>query len=137
MPLPFLGPSNLQTTMNSVADSAVTMSIAASVGYCCARVFTSVNPVHGAVFCAVSSLVTKFVNPIFEKFFAGKGANEASKMLGVGLSIVSGIAASAAVSTAFGFPITFYAGFVLTCTVVSIIAIATFAYSFATAPSAA
>lgn len=69
--------------------------------------------------------------------FAGKGANEASKMLGVGLSIVSGIAASAAVSTAFGFPITFYAGFVLTCTVVSIIAIATFAYSFATAPSAA
>lgn len=120
-------PTPIRNCINHSAELAVNMSVLAAVGYCCARVFTRINPVHGAVFAASSCLTANLINPIFNKIFASEDSNEASKFFGNVLTIGTGIAASAALSTALGFPMTFSAGLVLAmCIPVAIFAIRLF-----------
>lgn len=121
----------VQKFINNAADTTVHMSIAGVAGYLCARLFTRANPIHGAIFSAIAALVFKVANPIFAKFFAGDGANDSSKFVGIVLSVTCGVLASAALSTAFGFPITFTTGLVLACSVVALATIAQMALSYA------
>lgn len=114
----------VQKFVNNAADTAVHMSIAGTAGYLCARTFFSMNPVHGAVFSALTSLVFKVVKPIFASLFAGEGSNDSSKFIGIILSVSTGVLASAIISTTIGFPISFSAGLVLSCTVVALTTLA-------------
>ncbi len=120
----------VQKFVNNAADTAVHMSIAGVAGYLCARILTKINPTHGAIFSAIAALVFKVVNPVFAKFFAGEGANDSSKFVGVVLSITTGVIASAAISTAIGCPITFATGLILSCSVVALATLAQMALSY-------
>jgi hypothetical protein len=113
----------VQKFVNSTSETVVDMSIAAAVGSLCARVFTRMSPIHGAVFSAVAALVFKVVTPLFAKVFAGEGSNDSSKIVGIVLSIATGVLASAALTTGIGYPISFAAGLVLTCSVVAVSAL--------------
>lgn len=106
-----------QEGINRLSDGLVDMSCYAAAGYVCAYV-AKATPSHGAVFGAVSYLVSELVDPFFKSVFAGPNANASSKLVGRTLSIITGVAASAAISSIIGFSITFQAGLVLSCALV-------------------
>lgn len=126
----------LQKCINTTSETALQMSAGAVVGYLCARAFTVINPVHGAVFCAATTIVSKLITPVFEGVFSRPGANEASKLLGGIFSTGAGIAASAALSTAAGFQITFASGLVLLCSILAVKILAVLGLAVATAIAA-
>lgn len=97
--------TNIQSVINETSQTILECGAAAAIGYLCARVFTSINPAHAAVVSAVSILVSKIVDPVFQRVFAGPGANDASKFLGTVLNITLSVSASAAIASAMGFPI--------------------------------
>src|SRR5262249_53575436 len=43
--------------------------VSALLGYFCARSFTSINPWQAGLFGALSSLISRFVDPLFDKAF--------------------------------------------------------------------
>ena len=97
--------TKIQNVVNLASDTVLNSAAAAAIGYLCARAFMTINPIHAAVVSAVSVVVSKVTNPIFEKIFAGDSANKASKFLGNVLNITTSVAASAAIATALGYPV--------------------------------
>lgn len=89
------------------------MAASAGFSYLCVGLFTSMNPVTGAIFGATSALVSAIVNPIFEKFICSE--EKSYPVLGFARHIFCfgiGVAVSTTVTTALGFPMTFSAGLV-------------------------
>jgi hypothetical protein len=101
-------------------DSVLQIAAAAGIGYCCARAFFIVNPIHGAVFCVVSSLVSKVTVSFFDQAFAHANTNRASRLLTCIVGTAAGIAVSTVITTKVGFPISFHEGLVLTCSIVAL-----------------
>lgn len=99
--------------MNTASDFAVTSAFTAAVGYMAARIFTSLNPLHGALYCGVASLVSRAVSPVMDKLFSGERANAASKFLGEILSIGSVVVISSLISVAAGFTVPYMTGMYL------------------------
>lgn len=107
----------LRGVINETSDAVLHAGSSAFIGSLCSHAFHLMNPIHGAVFSAISSLVSRIVNPIFNAIFIGKdpnSANDSSIVLGTMLSVISGTAISAALSTHLGYPVTLYAGLTLT-----------------------
>ena len=98
--------TTIQKLVNLASDTVINSAAAAGIGYLCARAFMTLNPVHAAVVSAVSVVVSKVTNPIFNWIFAGEQANKASKFLGNVLNITASVAASAAIATSLGYPVT-------------------------------
>lgn len=118
----------MSNVVNTASSTVLSVGLAAALGYGAAKIFTKINPVHGAVFAATSALVSKIVQPIFDKIFAGPGANDASKAVGVVVGQAAGIGISAAICTGLGYPITFevaliLAGSVLIATIATVVAV--------------
>lgn len=109
-----------RNTINKACDGLIQMGIAAGIGYLSSWAFKICQPTHGAVFFAVSTLVYQLTRPFFDSIFAGPGSNEASRFVGVAVSLGAGVGASAFITTALGFPITFNAGLILTCSVIAL-----------------
>lgn len=120
-----------QECINTASDTIVQMSFAGALGYLCARVFGIINPVHGAAFCAVSAVVTKVVNPVFDKYFNNSESNHSSKLIGILLSTVVGTAVSASLATLAGFSISFNTAVVLLCSTIAVGLIATLGLTLA------
>lgn len=104
---------SVQSVVNNISSIALQVAASSGIGYLCARAFTSVNPVHGAIFCGITVVVSKIVSPIFDAIFNRPGANQASKVLGDVCSIGTAIGGSAAIARGLGYPITFHSGLVL------------------------
>ena len=103
----------IRSLVNDASRTVLQMGISATIGYLFARTFTIINPWHAAVFSASSVLVSKVVEPIFNRIFGGSDSNEASKFLGKVINITACVAIGAAVSTLIGYPIPFTAGLVI------------------------
>lgn len=102
--------------VNKFSDVVMHAGASAFAGALCSRAFHLLNPVHGAVFCAIASVVSHIVDPIFHAIFVGQNisrANDSSLVLGSMLSLVTGTAISALCSTQLGYPITFPMGLTL------------------------
>jgi hypothetical protein len=98
---------NIRNIINQASDTVLNSAAAAGIGYLCARAFMAINPVHVAVASAISVVVSKVTDPIFDKIFAGEKASKASKFLGNVLNITTSVAASAGIATALGFEVSF------------------------------
>lgn len=94
---------SIRSIINFSSDVALKSLVSGSVGYLAARAFSSIDPIHGAVFCSVSSLVARVVTPLFERAFSGYGANQSSRMLGGLLGIATVIGISSLITTGIGF----------------------------------
>lgn len=94
--------SKIQNAVNFASDIALNSTVAASIGYLCARAFMAINPVHAAVACAVSFAVSTAVKPLFQKMFAGENANAASRLVG---TVLSDVVVFAPIAIALGSPI--------------------------------
>lgn len=99
--------TTIQNVVNLASDTVLNSGAAAAIGYLCARAFMTINPVHAAVVSAISVVVSKITNPIFDKIFAGDNANKASKFLGNVLNITASVAGSAAIATSLGYQVSF------------------------------
>jgi ABC-type polysaccharide/polyol phosphate export permease len=101
---------SIQNVVNTGADTVLNCGAAAGIGYLTARVFmSSLNPVHAAVVSAISVLVSKVANPVFDYVFTSSDTNKACKFLGNVLNITASVAASAGIASAIGFPVSFSA----------------------------
>lgn len=109
--------TEIQKCINQTSNVIAPMATAAGVGYLCARIFLSINPVNAAVFSASAALISRLIAPVFEETFGGWAANDASKICGTILGTATAIALSAAVSTVLGFSIAFNQGLILTGTI--------------------
>jgi hypothetical protein len=106
-------PDNAQKAVNYLSQMALEACSSGLVGYFMARVFTHINPIHGAVFCAISVPVSRVVDLAMEKIFNRNGASDESKVIGKVLSFAISTAISAGVATAIGFPLTFQASLIM------------------------
>lgn len=100
--------------LNIACDVVRDMAGGAGLGYLCARIFTTINPVAGAIFGATATLISKLARPVFKSLFEGPGANESSKTIGWLLENTVGILASAAITTYAGYSMTAYSALILT-----------------------
>lgn len=98
--------TNIQDGLNFLSKMAIEAACSAGVGYCMARAFSIMNPVHGAVFCAVSIPVSYLVHTVTRQIFERAGSNQDSRFVGKVVSFVLSAAISGAVATAIGVPIT-------------------------------
>lgn len=94
---------SIRSIINFSSDVALKSLLSGGVGYLAARAFTSINPIHGGVFCSVVSLVSKVITPLFERAFSGYGANQSSRVLGGLLGIATVIGISSLITTGIGF----------------------------------
>jgi len=94
--------NNIQDGMNFVSKIAIEAVCSAGVGYCMARAFSIMNPVHGAVFCAVSLPVAYLVHMATKQIFERAGSNQDSRFVGKVVSFVLSAAISGVVATALG-----------------------------------
>jgi hypothetical protein len=92
----------IRSFINTASDYFISACTSGAVGYLGARMFTSINPVHGAVFCALASLVSRIVSPVFKDIFNGKGSNMASRAFGEVAKAITSITVSSAICTAAG-----------------------------------
>lgn len=106
--------SNVTNVVNAACNTAVNAGWGAVGGYLLARMFTTINPVNGAVFGAVASVVSSVTNPVLKAIFEGKNSNDASKFIGKVLNITASIAASAHISGALGYPVSLKAAATVT-----------------------
>jgi hypothetical protein len=122
--------TEIQKCLNYSAEVITPIVAAGGMGYLCARLFLTIDPVHAAVFSASASLISTAITPFFEKNFCGWAASDASKICGRILGIGTAIALSAAASTVLGFPITFNAGLIITGTIFAVIITAAAVFDF-------
>lgn len=122
--------TEIQRCLDQITDVIAPMLVSAGVGYLCARVFLTINPIHAAVFSASASLISRVIAPIFEETFGGWAANDASRISGRLLGIGTAIALSAAISTVLGFSMSFNSGLVLTGTIFAVTISAAIAVDF-------
>lgn len=106
--------NHVTNAVNFACNTVVSAGVAASVGYLCAKAFTTINPVNGAVFGAVTALVSAVADPIFNAIFQREDANAASRFVGSVLSLATGIAASSYISGALGYAVPLEAAATLT-----------------------
>ena len=92
--------------VNFTSGAAVNAASSGVLGYLGARIFTSIDPLHGGVFGVVSALVSSVTKPLFEKIFEQPGADENAKCVGQILNTVVGIAVSLSICGALGFQLT-------------------------------
>lgn len=102
---------SLRSVINTASEVTVSAALSGAVGYLGARLFTASNPIHGAVFCAVASLVSRVVSPVFDSIFSGEGANSASKLIGNVIGFATVISISSFTTTALGFTLPYMAAF--------------------------
>lgn len=87
----------------------------ACLGYFAAATFTVINPIQGAIFCAVNAVVSKAFNFLVGDLKDNPGLNLASWLLIRGIEITICATISATVCTfLIGFPLTFEAALILT-----------------------
>lgn len=115
---------DIQRCVNRVSEELPTLAVSGGMGYLCARVFLTIDPVHAAVFSASAALISKIITPFFEDNFNGWAASDASRLTGRLLAMMSSIAMSAGVSTVLGFPISLGASAALAGTIFVVSAVA-------------
>lgn len=106
-------PDSGQRTVNYLSQTLLEMAGSAAIGYYMSHIFKLVNPVHGAVFCAVSVPVSRIVDHVMDNIFNRAGASTESKIVGKVISYAISTAISAGVATLIGFPITFHASLMM------------------------
>lgn len=111
--------------VNHFSGAIVDAACGGALGYISARIFTSIDPMHGGVYGIVSALVSKVTAPLFNKIFAQPGADDNSKCVGQVLNSLTGIAVSLAICGALGFEMTFGTACVLIASQVASIILAT------------
>ena len=107
----------MSNSINVASQYVVNAGVSGVLGYGAAALFTTINPIHGAVFCGISSLVSRVVTPFFDKIFNKPESNSESRFVGSVLKIVVGVGAAAAITTLAGFPITWMSGLIMTAAV--------------------
>lgn len=112
---------SFQGAINRASEILVEASVMGAAGYLGSYMFNVVDPVHGAVFCAISSVVSKITDLVFGRIFNGEGANNASKFVGKVLSTATSVGAAAYLATYAGFSISLGAGVVLTASMVALL----------------
>jgi hypothetical protein len=110
----------IQKAMNKLSQVSVYVAGHACIGYVAARVFTKVNPLQGAALCAISSVVSALMKPLFDKLFAGYGSNHACRQVGAWLNMGISIVATAAIASVSGCPITMASAAMLACYAVAV-----------------
>lgn len=113
---------SIRGVINEVSDVIVHGAASGALGYFLSRSLSLMgDPVSGGVLCAISSLVSRFVYPVFNAIFIGdpRETNDSSFVLGNVLSIVSGTAISAAIATRLGYPVALYTGMMLTASILT------------------
>lgn len=94
-----------QKGINYCAGLICEVGLSALGGYLVSKIFTLANPLHGTIFCIVSTLVSKVTSPLFNYLLNNKHANGAVKLLTGVISIIISAAFTAAITTIIGFPI--------------------------------
>jgi hypothetical protein len=103
-----------QATQSSTPHYAAQMAmINAGIGAFTAAIFTSINPIAGAIFGATSSLGTHAINWLLDKA-AIPVDNNAGRIIRFAATFFGGIAIGAILLSAVGLPLTFVGGLVLT-----------------------
>lgn len=98
--------NNIQDGVNFLSKMAIEAACSAGVGYLMARAFSIMNPVHGAVFCAVSIPVSYAVHMVTKQIFERSGSNQDSRFVGKVVSFVLSAAITGVVATAIGVSVT-------------------------------
>lgn len=92
----------IQDGVNYLSIIAIESACSAGVGYFMARAFSIMNPVHGAIFCAVSIPVSHLVHIVAREIFERPGSNTESVLVGRIVSFVLSAVISGAIATAIG-----------------------------------
>jgi hypothetical protein len=80
---------NTQKVVNCVSETLIESSIAGGIGYCCARCFRGINPLHALALSAMSMAVSKLTKSLFDRVFNNEHSNEASKLVGPALNLTA------------------------------------------------
>lgn len=97
----------------SLTNLAFGTALLSGAGAVAAAIFTPIAPVGGAIFGGSYFLSSRLISFICDKANCCPD-NPVAKVATFVLSLIGGIAAAAAITTAIGFPMTFAAGAVLT-----------------------
>lgn len=97
--------TSIQNVVNQASETLLHSVSAAGTGYMFAGGVLSLSPVHAAVISAISVLVSKVTNPVFQMCFGGPDANGSSLFLGNVLNITVSVAATIAIANAIGYSI--------------------------------
>lgn len=92
--------------VNVASQLVVQSALNGATGYLGARLFTSINPMHGGAFGLLSFLISKVTEPIFDGIFQQQGATNATKMLGYVLHVTATIGLTIAACSVLGFSMT-------------------------------
>lgn len=97
--------STIQNIVNRTSEICLHSATAAGIGYLFARSLVCLNPLHAAAISAISVLIAKITNPLFQKCFGGPEANGSSLLFGSVLNITVSVAATISAANAIGFSI--------------------------------
>lgn len=111
--------TNYQKGINYCAGLICEIGLSALGGYLVSRLFTLANPIHGTLFCLISTLVSKVTSPLFNLLLNNKHANGAVKLLTGVISIILSSVFTAALTTSLGFPISLPAVLAFTLVVIN------------------
>ena len=92
--------------INQVSSAAVGAAASGAFGYMGARLFTTIDPIHGAVFGIVSRLVSDVVHSILNKILLPPGANNEAQIVVWALNVSIGVAVSLIICGYLGFQFT-------------------------------
>lgn len=95
----------IQNVVNHASETVLHSVAAAGTSYLFARNLMSLNPIHAAAISAISVLVSKVTNPLFEMCFGGLEANGSSQLLGNVLNLKASVAVTVLAANAVGFSI--------------------------------
>lgn len=94
--------SAIQFVVNQASETMLHGVTAAGTAYLFAK---NMNPVQAAALSAVSAVVSKITNPVFQWLFGGPEANGSSLLLGNALNITTSVAITVALANAVGFSV--------------------------------
>lgn len=80
---------NTQKVVNHVSETLIESGCAGAAGYCLARCFKTINPFHALALSALSIAVSKLTKPYFDKVFNNSHSNDASRLMGHALNLIS------------------------------------------------
>jgi phosphate/sulfate permease len=92
--------------VNYVAKETISTAAAGAFGYLGANLFTTFDPVHGAVFGVVAKLVGLVAEPIIKKILVPPGANDDAKFLAFVVLALVQMSAAVSICAAAGFQMT-------------------------------